>query len=157
MTTIIPVIAAGILLISLEVFLPGGILGILGGIVVGIGVWLVYQEFGGAVAIWSGVLILLALLTLICIEVSIVRRTKVGKALLLQATQQGRTTTRETQAQLVGERGVTLTVLSPSGSVRINGEIYEAISEDGYIARDEEIRVVSQGNFRLVVERVKED
>lgn len=157
MTTMILIIAAGVIMISLEVFLPGGILGILGAIVVGLGLWLVYNEYGGGVTLWVLLAAVLGLLILLAIELSILRRTRAGRSLLLQSAQEGRTTTREAKQQLVGEQGMALTVLAPTGSVRVKGEVYEAVSQDGYIARDEDVRVVSQANFRLVVKRARGD
>ncbi len=153
MTTIILIIAAGIVLVSLEVFLPGGILGILGILVIGLGLWMVYGEYGGGVTLWALMGSILTLLIILAIELAILRRTRAGKSFFLQSVQAGRTTTRETAEDLVGEEGVTLTVLAPTGSVRVKNTIYEAISQDGYIARDEPVSVVSQANFRLVVKK----
>lgn len=156
MTTMILIIAAGVIMISLEVFLPGGILGILGIIVAGLGLWMVHDEYGGGVTLWASLATVLVLLLILAIELTILRRTRAGNSLLLRSAQEGRTTTRETIGQLIGEDGTALTVLAPSGSVRVKGEIYEAVSQDGYIARGEAVSVVSQANFRIVVKRKRE-
>jgi membrane-bound serine protease (ClpP class) len=53
----------------------------------------------------------------------------------------------------IGETGIVLTDLSPIGSVRVHGEIWEAETVSGTIARGETIRVLEEKNFRLKVEK----
>jgi membrane-bound serine protease (ClpP class) len=53
---------------------------------------------------------------------------------------------------LIGESGEALTALNPSGRVRIHGEIWNAVSESGKIAKDAPIRVVAIENLTLHVE-----
>jgi membrane-bound serine protease (ClpP class) len=56
---------------------------------------------------------------------------------------------------LVGETGEALTVLNPDGRVRVHGEIWNAVSASGDIAKDAKIRVVGLENLTLQVEEVK--
>jgi membrane-bound serine protease (ClpP class) len=46
------------------------------------------------------------------------------------------------QKEMIGKTGVATTILRPSGKVEINGEIFDAVSEVGYINKGEEIKVV---------------
>lgn len=55
---------------------------------------------------------------------------------------------------LIGVEGVAATVLRLSGKVRINGEVYDAVSESEFIERGEKIRVIRFENSQLYVERV---
>ena len=52
---------------------------------------------------------------------------------------------------LLGEKGVVLTVLRPSGKVKVGTSIYEAESIHGFIEKDQEIRVIEvRGNILKV-------
>ena len=53
---------------------------------------------------------------------------------------------------LVGESGEALTILNPIGRVRVHGEIWNAESVSGKIAKDASIRVVAIENLTLHVE-----
>jgi len=56
---------------------------------------------------------------------------------------------------LVGQTGSAATVLRPSGKVRINDEIYDARAMEGYIEKDEEIKVLSYSSGQLNVRKIK--
>ena len=55
---------------------------------------------------------------------------------------------------IVGETGEALTVLDPSGEVRVHGEIWKAQAVSGKIKRGERIKVVRIEGFTLTVERL---
>lgn len=55
---------------------------------------------------------------------------------------------------LKGKQGTTLDELSPKGSVRVNGEIWKAIAEDGNIAAKTAVEVIEVENFLLTVKPV---
>ncbi len=55
---------------------------------------------------------------------------------------------------LVGLRGIAMEDLSPEGRVRVNGEFWNAISEEGTIAAKSEIEVVAINQFKLTVKSV---
>ena len=54
----------------------------------------------------------------------------------------------------VGERGVTLSRLSPMGRVEIGGELYEAKSLDAYVDPRTEVEVVGFENFSVIVKPI---
>jgi len=55
---------------------------------------------------------------------------------------------------LVGLRGIAMENLSPKGRVRVNGEFWNAIADDGDIAAETEIEVVAVERFKLTVKTV---
>ena len=57
--------------------------------------------------------------------------------------------------KLVGKTGLAESVLRPSGKVMIDGEIYDAVSEYGFINKDEKIRVLRYLHGQLYV--IKDD
>ena len=56
---------------------------------------------------------------------------------------------------LLGEIGETLSLLNPEGTVRVQGELWQAESASGKIAKGERVRVVEIQNLKLRVEQVK--
>lgn len=54
---------------------------------------------------------------------------------------------------LKGKTGLAQTVLRPGGKVLIDGEVYDAVTEGGFIDRGEEIVVVKVGTAQLYVDR----
>jgi len=56
---------------------------------------------------------------------------------------------------LISEIGEAFSLLNPEGTVRVHGELWEAESTSGKIAKGERIRVVEIQNLKLRVEQVK--
>ncbi len=55
------------------------------------------------------------------------------------------------QQSLVGEPGVAHTVLRPSGRVRVNDKIYDAMAEYGYIEKGESVKIVRYESGQVYV------
>ena len=60
------------------------------------------------------------------------------------------------QATMVGKKGMAYTVLRPSGKVMIENEIWDAITESGFIEKNTNINVYKQEASQLYVEEIKE-
>lgn len=56
--------------------------------------------------------------------------------------------------QYVGFEGIATTVLRPSGKVRIEDEIFDAVSEDGFIDKNEKVIVLKYESGQVYVRRV---
>lgn len=57
---------------------------------------------------------------------------------------------------MVGKEAVAHTVLRPSGKIEIDGEIWDALSEDSFIEKGSKVKVVKQEASQLYVSAVKE-
>jgi len=55
----------------------------------------------------------------------------------------------------VGDRGTTLSRLSPMGKIEVNGRTYEAKSLGAYVDPRKEIEVVGFENFSVIVKTTK--
>lgn len=156
MTAIIILFLAGILLLAIDVIVPGMIVGIIGGLSILAGVvtaFNLYGSSGGTIALLSGGLLLG--LTLY-IEFVIMPKTKLAKALSMQATVDG--TSQPAVADLAAvldQLGETTTPLAPSGYISLHGRRYEAFSQSGYLAKGVVVRVTGLDNFRLIVTQNK--
>ena len=152
MSLILILFAAGVLLLALEVVVPGAILGIVGGIFIIAGVWVSFARFGlngGALA--SGVAIVLGGVALY-LEFVLLPKTRLAKALSMTGTVAGRSQPVVAErAAVVGRQAVAVTALVPSGYVECEGRRYEAFARSGHAQVGEQLEVIDVDNFRLIV------
>ncbi|MES2997349.1 MAG: NfeD family protein [Verrucomicrobiota bacterium] len=144
----------GIVCLLVEVLVPGGILGIIGGgFLLGASV-VAFVVFGFA----TGTAVLVGSLALaglaFWLEVRILPRTPLGKrAILNEAIDAVSAQFGPDAAALVGSPATAITMLSPSGYVSVNGTRYEAFSRDGQLPVDTALIVVAADSFRLIVSK----
>ncbi len=154
LTTIIVLMVAGMVMVGLEIFLPGAILGILGAVAFIVAAVLAYQEYGligggvaAAVGLFGSVGVLVA-------EFTLLPKTRLGRRLFLTAKVEGKANDELLEkADVVGREGQSLTTLAPSGRVLVDGQEFEAFSEDGLLNKGTVVEVVSRDNFRLIVRK----
>lgn len=154
MTGIVLLFALALVLFFFEVFVPGAVLGILGGILMAVGCGLAFAEFGlqgGAIA----TLLALALVGLLLyVEFFVLPKTKLGQKLFLHSAVSA--TSQPLPAQpddVVGQAGEALTTLAPSGFVLVAGRKYEAASQSGLLPKGAPVKVTGLDNFRLLVSK----
>ncbi len=152
MTVIVLLFLIGLIFIAVEVIIPGGILGAIGGLLMFAGCAVAFSTYG----LWGGVLalvvaILLGILALY-FEFRILPKTAIGRRAFLTAEITGVSAALGKEAlDLVGLPAEALTMLSPSGYVRVNGKRYEAFSQSGQIPVGTMLDIVGADNFRLIV------
>lgn len=73
----------------------------------------------------------------------------------LQSDQEGYLSVSMKPFSLVGETGVAVTDLHPSGRVEVNGELYDAISLKGFIEKGNSIIVKRYENFQVYVMEIR--
>lgn len=156
MTLIILLFAVGLLFIGVEVIIPGGILGVVGGLLMFggcVAAFLKFGTFGGTIAIGCAVIVTVIALIL---EFRVLPRTRMGKRAFLTAEISGVSSALGTGARdLIGKTAQAITVLSPSGYVLIDGQRYEAFSQSGQIPVGTGLEVTGADNFRLIVTLTK--
>jgi membrane-bound ClpP family serine protease len=59
--------------------------------------------------------------------------------------------------ELVGQRGMSISKMIPSGSVTIAGQHYDAISQSGAISEGQAIKVVAVDGTRILVRELEPD
>ncbi len=152
MTAIIILFLAGTLLLAIEVFVPGMVVGIIGGLTIGAGVLTAFNLYGFTGGMVSLVCAGLLLGVTLYIEFIVLPKTKLAKKLSMHANVEG--TSQPAVADLaavIDQLGETITPLSPSGYVSLQGRQYEAFSQSGYLAKGVAVRVTGLDNFRLIV------
>ena len=154
MSTIIGLLVAAFILVFFEVILPGGILGIMAALCVIFASWTAGAEYGASIGILTFVGSAAAIAILVFIEFKLLARTSLGSAFFLKSSVTGHSNIAPAEAAIIGMEGITLTRLNPSGKVAIDGQSYEAHSQDGYIEADQAIQVVAQDNFKLIIKKL---
>ena len=155
MTTILLFFVLGIVLLVLDLFLPGVVLSLLGVFAILAGTASAFNQFGvggGLLAFGSGAVLLTVALY---IEYSVLPKTRWGKKFFLHAAIDGTSQAPAAEtAALTGREAVALTPLMPSGQIEIGGKRYEALSLDGHVAKGARLKVTGAQNFSLTVSKL---
>ena len=155
MFVIVLLILFGVLFLVAElVLLPGVSVGaVLSLVSFGSAVYMAFRDYGplGGTVTLGVVLVLAVAATLLSLRAKTWQRFslrhKVASSMPAPASEQVR----------LGDRGLTLSRLSPMGKVEIGGRIYEAKSTDVYIDQRSTVEVVGFENFNVVVRKVADE
>lgn len=152
MTLIIILFAVGILLVAVEVIVPGAILGCIGGLLMVAGSVLAFYEYGTAGGLLAlGIGLALGAVALF-LEFKVLPKTKVGRRAFLTQEVTGVSAAFGKEAlALVGQSAEAETMLSPSGYIRIGGRRYEAFCQSGQAPAGADLEVIGADSFRLIV------
>lgn len=143
-------LAAGLLMIFFEFFLPGGIIGAAGGVLVLLSIifFAVQAETVIPIILFTGgALVLVGLL--IAFAIWRIKRGK-GDGIFLNTEQSGYVAS-EYAKELIGEEGEALSDLKPSGHILVNKKRYQAVSKMGYVEKGSKIKVVGGEGAHLIV------
>ncbi|MEI8036869.1 MAG: NfeD family protein [Verrucomicrobiota bacterium] len=152
MTLIILLFAVGILLLVVEVIVPGGILGVVGGLLMLGGSVLAFMNYGTGGGTLAVTLALALALLALFIEIRILPKTRLGRRAFLTSQVTGVSAAFGQDARaLIGKPAEALTMLSPSGYVRVEGRRYEAFCQSGQVPVGAALEVIGADNFRLIV------
>ena len=154
MDTIIGLLVAAFILVFFEVILPGGILGIMAALCVILASWFAGAEYGAGIGFLTLVGSAAAIAILVYIEFKLLARTSIGSAFFLKSSVTGHSNIAPAEVSITGKKGTSLTRLNPGGKVAIDGRLYEAHSQDGYIEADQPSQVVAQDNFKLIIKKL---
>jgi membrane-bound serine protease (ClpP class) len=150
MIAILLLFAAGVILIFSEFFVPGIILGVVGTLLVVASVfvgWRKYPEYG--IFIFSGEL--LAVVAVVSFGLFLLAKTPLGRGFVLKAKQE--TGALETQRlALVGKVATVHTALRPAGSIMIDRERIDAVSNGMFIDAGKSVRIIQVEGHRVVCE-----
>ena len=145
---IVLLIFFGLLFLVAElVLLPGVSIGaILALVCYGSSIYLAFRDLGPV----AGSVVVLVILVLSLIATVVWQRFS-----LKQKINSSSMPTLPEQELSVGDRGTTLSRLSPMGKIEVNGRTYEAKSLGAYVDPRKEIEVVGFENFSVIVKTTK--
>ncbi len=147
-------VATGLFLMGAEIFVPGGILGLLGGIALIGAVITGFVAFGPQGGTIAAILILVFLALSIVAWMLIVPRSRLGKALTLSDSTRDYKGTSPKLKDYVGKEGVALTPLTPSGLIKINGERIDVVAEGKWIDKGSRVRVVNATGNHVTARKI---
>lgn len=151
MTLILVLFALGLLLLAIEVVVPGAILGVVGGVLLLIGVIAAFDTYGavgGAIA--TGAALIAGCVTLY-LEFVLLPKSRLAKTFSMTATVDGRSQPAVADRAVIGRRAVAVTTLAPSGVVELDGKRYEAFARTGHVRAGTALEIVDIDTFRLIV------
>ena len=158
MTWIILMVAVGITLLSLEIIIPGGILGAIGGVCILAGCVISFREFGAIGGMGSSAIIFALTGLIIWLEFKLVSKTGIRKRAFLDKSVDAVSAAYDDDAKaLIGKKAEAMTTLSPSGYISIDGKRYEAFCQSGLIEAGTALKVVGADSFRLIVATASSD
>lgn len=144
----------GLILIFIEMHTPGfGLPGIAGSISVFFSIyWTIVQKGGTLQAVLTGIFVVVSLIIFLAIYLP---RSRVWKKFGLPQEQKkdlGYTAVQE-RKDLIGKKGITITMLRPTGFIEINGEKLEAYAESEFIETNVEVLVIKVEGNKIFVRR----
>ena len=147
----------GLILLIAEFFVPGGIVGIIGGILI-----VFSLLFAGASFVHMGYSILIAMF--IAVIGMVIFMKFFGKKLHVfnKLVLSDATTTEEgyvsntNRIELIGKIGEAITPLRPAGTVVVDNERLDVVSEGSYVDAGKKVEVVKVEGSRIVVRELKE-
>ncbi len=147
----------GLILVVAEFFVPGGIVGILGGVLI-----LGSILFAGQSFVHMAYSILIAMI--IAVIGMVILMKFFGKKLHMfnRLVLKDATTTEEgyvsnaNRIELIGKQGMSLTPLRPAGTVAVEDERIDVVTEGGYVDAGKTVEVIKVEGSRIVVREIKE-
>ncbi len=154
MKTYFTLIFSGAVLMALEVFVPGGVVGAIGILLLLWAALVALNTVGGVLGIALAILAFLIGCAMIFIIVKTFPNSIVGRKLSLSTNLKGSHAADETLASLIGVEGVSSTVLRPSGFAELDGKRVDVVTRGENVEPGVRVRVVEVEGIRVVVERV---
>lgn len=154
MSIIVGLVILGFALVMLEIVIPGGIVGIFGGISFMVAVGFAYRSYGmeGAIIVFG--IGLVGTVACLWFEFKVLPNTAAGKVFFLQNRIEGKSQPDVIDDGMVGKQGVTATALSPTGYIIVDGKKLEAFSRSGFLDKGESIRIDSYDQFKVTVTKI---
>ena len=153
MTLIIGLLITAFILFFFEIFLPGGVLAVIGGLVLLTACALTYTEYGVVWAVTMLILGMIGALIMFFLEIRLIAHTRFGQQFALKSTIAAKLNPLADEA-LVGKEGLALTTLAPTGKIRLDDQTYVAQAEDGFLEKGHAVKVVRIETFKLIVTRI---
>ncbi len=158
----LPIIACfllGLVLLIVEVFMPGfGLPGISGIILEVVSIVLTYLWHGGLAALGVTLIILAVVAIVISLALRSANKGRLSRSPIIlnesESTEEGYVATKDMEV-FVGKEGVTTTVLRPSGMAEFDGVKLNVVADGEYIPKDVKVKVDHVEGARVVVRKLR--
>lgn len=152
---IISIILLGFALIMADLlFIPGGIVAILGGTLVAGAIVSAFRLLGQEAALYitGGSILLAVLLTYISIKFRLWKIFVLNQG---ENKQEGFASHKGNLEQLITSEGQVITDLRPSGTIEIQGRKYDGVTEGDFIETGKRIKVIGVSTGQLKVRQIE--
>ena len=151
---IVGLLVVGFLFVFFEFFIPGGVLGITGALLMAVGIFICFKEKGAE----FGWIVLISALSVSIIAVIIgfklIPHSPLGKMLILDrgvSKEAGVVAQADDASELMSKEGVAETDLRPTGIATIEGRRIDVMADGEYLEAGARIRVVEVASNRIMV------
>ncbi|MEE9604021.1 MAG: NfeD family protein [Candidatus Scalindua sp.] len=149
-TGIITLYIIGLIAITVELFIPGAIVGLCGAGCVITSIVFAYLYVSNLL---GHILLVLGICFIPIFFVSWYKL--LSKTFSVKASEKGFSSARDRLNDLLSEEGIALTTLRPSGIANIKGDKIDVISEGEMISKNTRIKVIDVKGNRIIVKPVK--
>jgi membrane-bound ClpP family serine protease len=154
---VITLFILGLVLLFLEIVVPGGILGFIGIILLSIGIFMTADSALQGVAYVSSMLLVLGILIVFSFQFPQTRRFwKRFSLSTRQTNSEGYVAPTQGLDSFLGREGVALSQLRPSGTADFDGVRLDVVTEGGFIPKETLIKVIAVEGTRVIVREVLE-
>ncbi len=149
-------LGGGLLRIFVEFYLPGGIMGVAGSLLVVASIGLFGTQTKSPFALGAFIVLAAVLVGgLIRFALWRLKKGKGPKSISLNTNQEGYVASVFAQ-EYVGKEGEALSDLKPSGHIQIEGKRFQAVSKVGYVYKGTKVLVVGGEGAHLYIKTIKE-
>lgn len=149
-------LVAGVLFVCAEIFIPGGILGVLGTISLITSTVLAYKTLGPLEGTYFFIFALFLLLCVVMVSLKLLPKSWVGKRMFLSTSGKGYSSHKNTHDDLLGKTGEAYTDLRPVGVAVIEEKKYDVYAVSSFIEKGSKVEVIKVEANNIVV-KIKED
>ena len=153
MMTIVALVVFALVLLFLEIVIPGGVLAVIASVLILVASTLTWQQYGPfptfLVFIGSAILSLFFFF----VEVQLLSKTRLGSWIRHTGTIEGSSLKAADDPGLINSEGVVVVSLRPVGRVQVGERLYDARSESGWLETGERVRVIRANSFSLIVKK----
>ncbi|MCE5319160.1 MAG: serine protease [Parachlamydia sp.] len=141
----------GLVLVILEFYLPGAIMGVAGGLLIFISILIFAQESASGLATFLYILGVISSIALaIRFAIWKIRHTKPDYSIYSDNDQEGYVASGYDKTA-IGKTGTVLSDLKPGGYILIEGRQHQALSQSGYIVKGSQVKVIGGEGESLIV------
>lgn len=148
-------LAIGVALIFAELFVPGGILGTVGAIVV---IWSLSLMTDTFLGLMLAIFVSFAIIAiLLYIMIKLIPNDKIKKTLILSSAlkkDEGYISSQDLQ-RYIGKVGTAESTLRPTGKAKIEGKVLDVVSEDKLIEKGKFIKVTYVDGTKILVREME--
>jgi len=145
----------GIVLLVLEIFVPGGILGLFGIIALITGIMLTVDSLTKGLLLVS--LLLISLLGLFAVSFRLPQTRFIWERFALKTCQtqkEGYVTPNRSYEVFLDKQGIALCQLHPAGTADFDGERLDVVTEGAFVLSGSRIKVIAVEGTRVIVRQV---